>query len=145
MSAWYVWSALGMYPVEPGSGELVLGSPLFDRAVVRPAQGATTLVAPKATARPYIDQATWTDLDGHVSEEVHRSFVTTQQLRSGGTLDLADVLAHRATDLGSSQKIGRRHGGHPQTLWLSLALKPREPFKPRAPRSSCNTFSLRRC
>ena len=25
MSAWFVWSALGMYPVEPGSGEVVVG------------------------------------------------------------------------------------------------------------------------
>ena len=36
MSAWFVWSALGMYPVEPGSGEVVLGTPMFKRAVVLP-------------------------------------------------------------------------------------------------------------
>ncbi len=28
-SAWYVFSALGFYPVCPGSGEYVLGAPLF--------------------------------------------------------------------------------------------------------------------
>jgi len=33
-SAWYVWSALGFYPVCPGSGEVVLGAPLFKRATV---------------------------------------------------------------------------------------------------------------
>ena len=34
ISAWYVWIALGMYPVEPGSGQLVLGSPVFSKATV---------------------------------------------------------------------------------------------------------------
>jgi len=33
-SAWYVWSALGFYPVCPGSGEYVLGAPLFKKATV---------------------------------------------------------------------------------------------------------------
>jgi predicted alpha-1,2-mannosidase len=34
MSAWYVLSALGFYPVDPASGNYVLTSPLFDRATV---------------------------------------------------------------------------------------------------------------
>ena len=33
-SAWYVFSALGMYPVCPGTPEYVLGSPLFDKATL---------------------------------------------------------------------------------------------------------------
>ena len=33
-SAWYVFSALGFYPVCPASNEYVLGSPLFERATV---------------------------------------------------------------------------------------------------------------
>jgi predicted alpha-1,2-mannosidase len=38
-SAWYVFSALGFYPVCPGSGQYALGSPLFDKAVVHLAGG----------------------------------------------------------------------------------------------------------
>ena len=34
MSAWYVLSALGFYPVDPVSGNYVLGSPLFEHAMV---------------------------------------------------------------------------------------------------------------
>lgn len=34
MSAWYIFSALGFYPVFPASGRYVLGSPLFDKAVI---------------------------------------------------------------------------------------------------------------
>ena len=30
-SAWFVWSAMGMYPVCPASGEFALGMPLFDK------------------------------------------------------------------------------------------------------------------
>ncbi len=36
MASWYIYSALGLYPLAPGSGEYTLGSPLFDRAVLRP-------------------------------------------------------------------------------------------------------------
>jgi len=33
MSAWYIFSSLGFYPVAPGSGEYALGSPLMKKAV----------------------------------------------------------------------------------------------------------------
>jgi len=33
-SAWYVFSALGFYPVAPGTGEYVFGSPLFEKVIV---------------------------------------------------------------------------------------------------------------
>lgn len=39
MSAWYLLSALGFYPVDAVSGNYVLGSPLFERAVVRLGNG----------------------------------------------------------------------------------------------------------
>ena len=34
MSAWYIWTALGMYPMNPSSGEYVIGYPLIDKAVI---------------------------------------------------------------------------------------------------------------
>ena len=34
MSAWYVLSALGFYPVNPASGVYVIGSPLVDKATI---------------------------------------------------------------------------------------------------------------
>ena len=34
MSAWYVFSAMGFYPVTPGSPEYALGSPLFDHIAI---------------------------------------------------------------------------------------------------------------
>ncbi|MDR2041288.1 MAG: GH92 family glycosyl hydrolase [Tannerella sp.] len=40
-SAWYVFSALGFYPVCPGSGQYVLGSPLFPKATLHLQNGKT--------------------------------------------------------------------------------------------------------
>ena len=36
LSAWYVWSALGLYPETPGTADLALGSPVFPHAVITP-------------------------------------------------------------------------------------------------------------
>ena len=42
-SAWYVFSALGFYPVAPGSGEYVIGTPLFDKATLTFEDGTQTV------------------------------------------------------------------------------------------------------
>ena len=44
MSAWYVWSALGMFPQTPGTADLALGSPLFPQAVIALPSGVTLTV-----------------------------------------------------------------------------------------------------
>ncbi|WP_328580574.1 GH92 family glycosyl hydrolase [Streptomyces sp. NBC_00370] len=56
MSAWYVWSALGMFPQVPGRAELVLASPLFRAATVRLGSGRTIEVHAPHAARnaPYV-------------------------------------------------------------------------------------------
>ena len=43
-SAWYVFSALGFYPVCPGSDEYALGSPLFKKAVIHLENGNDVLI-----------------------------------------------------------------------------------------------------
>ncbi len=56
LSSWYVWAAIGMYPVTPGSADLALASPLFPRVVVTLPDGRhLTVSAPAASAsRPYV-------------------------------------------------------------------------------------------
>ena len=44
MSAWYILSALGLYPLQVGSTDLVIGSPLFDTATVHLADGADLVI-----------------------------------------------------------------------------------------------------
>jgi predicted alpha-1,2-mannosidase len=50
MSAWYILSALGFYPVDPVSGNYVLGTPLFDRAVVNMGGGKELVVIAKRSS-----------------------------------------------------------------------------------------------
>jgi putative alpha-1,2-mannosidase len=42
LSAWWVWSALGLHPVTPGTADVALGRPVFERVVVTPGRGAAT-------------------------------------------------------------------------------------------------------
>jgi predicted alpha-1,2-mannosidase len=50
MSAWYILSAMGFYPVDPVSGNYVLGTPLFDRAVVNMGEGKKLVVIAKRSS-----------------------------------------------------------------------------------------------
>jgi predicted alpha-1,2-mannosidase len=51
LASWYVWSALGVYPVTPGTDDLAVNTPLFDEAVVQLGSGRTlTIEAPGAHA-----------------------------------------------------------------------------------------------
>ena len=55
MSSWYVFGAIGMYPELPGSDVLVLGSPLFKRAVLHLPGGDVTIIGDGAGKNsPYV-------------------------------------------------------------------------------------------
>mgnify|MGYP000064841937 CR=1 FL=1 len=58
-SAWYVFSALGFYPVCPGSGQYVIGAPLFDEATLHLQNGKTFKIVAKnnSAANKYIQSA----------------------------------------------------------------------------------------
>jgi predicted alpha-1,2-mannosidase len=83
MSAWFVWSAIGLYPGIPGRAELLLGSPLFPQIVVRRAGGPTIRVnAPQARAdAPYVQSLR---VDGRPAT---RPWLAESFIRTGGTLD----------------------------------------------------------
>ncbi|MDE5982799.1 MAG: glycoside hydrolase family 92 protein, partial [Duncaniella sp.] len=82
-SAWYVFSALGFYPVAPGTGEYVLGTPLFRHARIHLENGRTVTVNAPANSdeNRYIDRLT---IDGKPTDA---TFVTLGCLNSGATLD----------------------------------------------------------
>jgi predicted alpha-1,2-mannosidase len=82
MSAWYVFSALGFYPVAPGSNQYVLGSPCVARAVVDVGQGRRlTVVAENQGPRNVYVQEVW--LNG---EAVQRNYLTHDEVTAGGEL-----------------------------------------------------------
>ncbi|OON82939.1 GH92 family glycosyl hydrolase [Streptomyces tsukubensis] len=82
MSAWYVFSALGLYPRTPGSASMLLGAPLFPHAVIdRPGRTDIRIEAPLAdSAHPYVSAL---HLNGRTYD---RSWTDGSLLRSGGTL-----------------------------------------------------------
>ena len=82
MSSWYVWAALGMYPLYPGRAELVLGSPLFEEATITGAGVHTTIHANGAGMdAPYIASLS---VNGKPSG---RAWLPASFVATGGNLD----------------------------------------------------------
>jgi predicted alpha-1,2-mannosidase len=84
MSAWYVFSAIGLYPVSPGFPHYEIGSPLFEEARVDVGGGRTfTVRAPGASAaNPYVQSAV---LDGR---PWGRPWIAHADVARGVTLEL---------------------------------------------------------
>ena len=84
-SAWYVFSAMGFYPVCPGMPEYAIGSPLFKKVTLHLSEGKTFTVsaANNAADRPYIQKAM---LNG---EELSRNYLTHDERWKGGELTLS--------------------------------------------------------
>lgn len=81
MSAWYILSGLGFYSVCPGSNEFALTSPLFEKAVIKLANGKTlTILANHPKKNVYIAKV---ELNGR---EIDTNFITYSQLMEGGEL-----------------------------------------------------------
>ncbi len=51
MSAWYVWSAMGFYPVRHGTGEYMVGTPLFKHLELKHTKGKLVIDAPNVSSK----------------------------------------------------------------------------------------------
>ena len=82
MSAWYVFSSLGFYPVTPGSNQYIIGSPLFDKATINLESGKSFTVKAinNSLENKYIKSA---KLNG---ENLEYSYINHQDILNGGTL-----------------------------------------------------------
>ncbi|SEA20188.1 alpha-1,2-mannosidase, putative [Arachidicoccus rhizosphaerae] len=78
MSAWYVFAAMGFYPVDPVSGRFELTSPLFDRVVMqlKPIENAPT---GKKTGRKSVRQLVIQVHRQQPEQTVHNNGANTQQ------------------------------------------------------------------
>jgi predicted alpha-1,2-mannosidase len=61
MSAWFIWSALGLYPQYPGRADLLIGAPLFPRATIRRSNGVELHLEATGAPALYVDRVA---LDG---------------------------------------------------------------------------------
>jgi predicted alpha-1,2-mannosidase len=82
MSAWYVMSALGLYPVDPVIGVYVFGSPLFARVELRMAANRTLVVESRNNApdHPYIQAVRWN------GQAYTKTWIKHEELARGGRL-----------------------------------------------------------
>ncbi|MEW6194332.1 MAG: GH92 family glycosyl hydrolase [Bacteroidota bacterium] len=83
MSAWYVFSALGFYPVNPADQNYVIGTPLFDEVEIDPGNGKTFKLISNNLSKEniYVQSA---KLNG---AELTKSFITHNDLMNGGTFE----------------------------------------------------------
>ncbi|MDR6789433.1 putative alpha-1,2-mannosidase [Sphingomonas sp. BE138] len=82
MSAWMVFTALGFYPVAPGSNEYVIGRPFVDRAQLRLGNGRdfTVVADGLSESNRYVGAVA---LNGR---PLTRTFLRDAEIRAGGTL-----------------------------------------------------------
>lgn len=83
MSAWYIFSALGFYPVAPGSPQYALGSPAVRNAKIQLESGKVfeVVVENQSTENVYIDKVY---LNG---EPLHTPFIYHNDIVNGGRLE----------------------------------------------------------
>ena len=81
MAAWYVMSALGFYPVNPVSGEYIIGAPLFDKATINLPNGKQfVIIGKQGKNTPYVNNI---KLNG---KEYKKTFILHSDIIQGGEL-----------------------------------------------------------
>lgn len=82
MSAWYVFSSMGLYPMNPASGEYEIGSPIFEKAKINLEGGKSFVIEAENVSNKnfYIQSAT---LNG---VPFNKTVITHQQILQGGIL-----------------------------------------------------------
>ena len=83
-SAWYVFSAMGFYPVCPGTDQYVLGTPLFPKVTLSLENGKKVVIsAPRVSdTYRYVDQIKWN------GRKYTKTYLTHKDLLRGGRLDI---------------------------------------------------------
>ena len=83
MSAWYVFSAMGFYPVNPVSGEYEIGTPLFPEMRLSLGNGKTfTVLAPNVSRENIYIQSVKVN-----GQPYDKSYITHQQIMDGSTVE----------------------------------------------------------
>ena len=105
MSAWYVMSALGFYPVTPGHPSYALGSPLFKKATINLSNGNTFVIeAPENDKENiYVEKV---ELNGDRHEN---NWISHDDIMNGGTLTFY-------MDNKPERRRGTKHENFPYSL-----------------------------
>ncbi|MBK9357892.1 MAG: GH92 family glycosyl hydrolase [Bacteroidales bacterium] len=82
MSAWYILSTLGFYPVNPANGEFILGSPQVKKATINLGNNKKFIVH----ARNFSTSAIYNKTRLLNGNKLNKPFITFQEIVKGGTL-----------------------------------------------------------
>jgi len=103
MSAWYLFSAMGFYPVNPVSGEYVVGSPFFEEITINlpippssvsQAKRLLTIKAPGAQTKPYIKSL---KING---QDINTPVIRHEQIANGAMIvfEMSDTIESWGND-----------------------------------------------
>ena len=83
MSAWYIFGALGFYPVNPASGEYIIGTPMLEEATIHlPDRKTFAIKAPRKKGNEIYIRSI--KLNG---KKYTKNYITHQDILNGGTLE----------------------------------------------------------
>lgn len=82
MSAWYVFSSMGLYPMNPASGEYEIGSPIFEKSTLNLPNGKIFVIEAENVSKQnfYIQSAT---LNG---KAFNKTAISHEEMQKGGVL-----------------------------------------------------------
>lgn len=83
MSAWYVLSAMGFYPVNPVEGKYQLGTPLFEKVTIKTGPEKKFVI----TANKVSDKHIYVKKVLLNGEPLKRTWITHEEIMNGGTLE----------------------------------------------------------
>jgi predicted alpha-1,2-mannosidase len=117
LSSWYVWAALGLFPVTPGLADLALASPLFPSVTITLADGHRLVEqAPGAVAsRPYVHALSVSGVT-HPAPAQPTCSGTPEPHSTTGSWDLPWLPASALTTGGTMHYV---LSGTPDTEWAS--------------------------
>jgi putative alpha-1,2-mannosidase len=82
MSAWFLFSSLGFYPVAPGSDRYALGSPAIKTAILKLENGKTLII--EATNQS--DKNVYVKKVSINGKPLNRNYITHAEIMNGGKL-----------------------------------------------------------
>jgi len=87
MASWYVWAALGLYPLTPGTADLAMASPMFPSATIHLTGGKVLNLTAQGAPDVYISSAAVSSGSAPPTPLL-QPWLPAAILRTGGTVDL---------------------------------------------------------
>lgn len=113
MSAWYVFSSLGFYPVTPGSNQYIIGAPLFEKATINLENGKKFVITASniSEVNKYIKSAS---ING---KPLNKTYINHSTIANGGALHFE--MTDQPTDWGTKEGVAPKTSIEDHTILLA--------------------------